>query len=48
MRFILSLLATNLRDEALGQIYNSQQDPGETIQSVFQGPESCGTFKESS
>ena len=38
MRFILSLLAKNLRDEALGQLYNLQQDPGETINLYSKAP----------
>ena len=38
MRFILSLLEKNLRDEALGQLYNLQQDPGETINLYSKAP----------
>jgi len=38
MRFILSLLATDLRDEALGQLYNLQDDPGETINLYSKAP----------
>lgn len=38
MRFILSLLATNLRDVVLGQLYKSQEDPGETINLYSKAP----------
>ncbi|MCH1420491.1 MAG: hypothetical protein L7W40_09335 [Akkermansiaceae bacterium] len=38
MRFILSLLATNLRDVVLGQLHKLQEDPGETINLYSKAP----------
>ena len=38
MKFILSLLATDLRDEVLGQLYTLQEDPGETINLYSKAP----------